>query len=117
MITEASPLRLRSSKTRAGVGVQVHDAPARPQKVTGSIRLLHDVDNDELEAVTLGVADLMEAELGEEDSEAEVDACSDDTPNLEEGSDDDEEPSDDEEDPPPMPEEADQDTNNEDDLG
>ena len=74
MKTGASPLRLRSSKTRAGVGVQVHDAPARPQKVTGSIRLLHDVDNDAIEAVTLGVADLMEAELGEEDSEAEVDA-------------------------------------------
>ena len=66
-----SPARLRSSKTRVGGGGRVQDIPQPPQKEVAGFRLLHDVDDGAMEAITLGMDELMDAEEDEEDVDSE----------------------------------------------
>ena len=58
-------MRLRSSSS--------HTPVQAPKKQIAGIRLLHDVDDGELEDITMGMEDLMDAETG---------SCADDTDSV-----------------------------------
>ena len=105
--TEAmSPHRTRSSMVHEGNGGKAQDAPAPPQKQGGIFRNVHDLADDDLEAVTQGMAGLMAAETGAEDldSEAEDDDSDCGPPVMEDAYSTDEE-DDDEEVPPSVSQE------------
>ena len=72
------------------------------------MRLLHDVDHEALEAITLGMGELMDAEAEGEDSESEAQSYNIETGYESEGSDD-------EDDPPPEMVDSDSDSDNEED--
>ena len=62
----SSPMRLRSSRNRATVAGQVHQQSEVSHPERGGTGLMNDVDDGEVEDITNGMEDLMDAEIDDE---------------------------------------------------